>query len=170
MKHKEPFILGVTASSSGSGKTTLLEKLIPTLIKENLRVSVVKHGHHNFEIDYPGKDSYRLRKSGAFQTLIMNDERSALITENKGSAPSFESLIERMDKSVDVILIEGLRSSHYKKIEVFRKEHSSEKLYLTDPNIIAVLTDESFTAPIPIININDIDTLTQFIITTLEST
>ena len=74
MKHKEPFILGVTASSSGSGKTTLLEKLIPTLIKENLRVSVVKHGHHNFEIDYPGKDSYRLRKSGAFQTLIMNDE------------------------------------------------------------------------------------------------
>jgi molybdopterin-guanine dinucleotide biosynthesis protein MobB len=100
----------------------------------------------------------------------MNDERSALITENKGNAPSFESLIERMDKSVDVILIEGLRSSHYKKIEVFRKEHSSDKLYLTDPNIIAVLTDESFTAPIPIININDIDTLTQFIITTLEST
>jgi molybdopterin-guanine dinucleotide biosynthesis protein MobB len=169
MKLNKPFILGVTAASSGAGKTTLIEKIIPALIKENIRVSVVKHGHHSFEIDYPGKDSYRLRKAGAYQTLVLNDKRSALITEYAENPHSFESSIQQMDKDVDVILVEGLRQSHYKKIEVLRKDHSDDKLFLKDPNIIAVITDGSFSAPIPIININDTQAITHFIITTLKN-
>ena len=94
MKLNKPFILGVTAASSGAGKTTLIEKIIPALIKENIKVSVVKHGHHSFEIDYPGKDSYRLRKAGAYQTLVLNDKRSALITEYAENPHSFESTNE----------------------------------------------------------------------------
>ena len=81
MSKKIPTVIGVTAASSGTGKTTLIEKLIPDLLQKNINVSVIKHAHHNFDIDSPGKDSYRLRKSGAFQTLIFNNKRSALITE-----------------------------------------------------------------------------------------
>ena len=79
MSKKIPTIIGITAASSGTGKTTLIEKLIPDLLQKNINVSVIKHAHHNFDIDSPGKDSYRLRKSGAFQTLIFNNKRSALI-------------------------------------------------------------------------------------------
>ena len=79
---KSPCVIGVCAANSGSGKTTLIEKLIPQLIKKGLAVSVIKHAHHKFDIDTPGKDSFRIREAGAYQTLIFNNHRSALITEN----------------------------------------------------------------------------------------
>ena len=167
MSKKIPCIIGITAASSGTGKTTLIEKLIPDLLKKNINVSVVKHAHHNFDIDYPGKDSYRLRKSGAFQTLIFNDKRSALITEFSKESENLEKMIAQMDQSVDLIIVEGLRGGEFKKIEVYRPAHSMKKLFLQDENVIAIVSDENFDTSVPCLNLNNIEEISNFIISNL---
>ena len=167
MSKKIPCIIGITAASSGTGKTTLIEKLIPDLLQKNINVSVVKHAHHNFDIDYPGKDSYRLRKSGAFQTLIFNNKRSALITEFIQESDNLEKMIAQMNQDVDLIIIEGLRGSEFKKIEVYRPAHSKKKLFLQDKNVIAIVSDEQFDASVPCLNLNNIEEISNFIISKL---
>ena len=167
MSKKIPFIIGITAASSGTGKTTLIEKLIPDLLQKNINVSVVKHAHHNFDIDYPGKDSYRLRKSGAFQTLIFNNKRSALITEFIQESDNLEKMIAQMNQDVDLIIVEGLRGSEFKKIEVYRPAHSKKKLFLQDKNVIAIVSDEQFDASVPCLNLNNIEEISNFIISKL---
>ena len=167
MSKKIPTIIGITAASSGTGKTTLIEKLIPDLLQKNINVSVVKHAHHNFDIDHPGKDSYRLRKSGAFQTLIFNNKRSALITEFTQESENLEKMIAQMDPCVDLIIVEGLRGGEFKKIEVYRPAHSKKKLFLQDENIIALVSDEQFDASVPCLNLNNIEEISQFIIANL---
>lgn len=157
-------VLGICASNSGSGKTTLIEKLIPRLAQKGFIVSVIKHAHHKFDIDIPGKDSFRLRKAGAYQTLVFNDSRSALITENINNIVSLEKEIKKIDFNTDIILIEGLKNMPYPKIEVHRNDISGEKLFEKDSNIIAIVSDIIIDKKIPCFNLNDINEIVDFII------
>ena len=158
------FILGICASNSGIGKTYLIENLLPQLKNKGLNVSVIKHAHHTFDIDTPGKDSFRIRKAGAFQTLVFNKERAALITETDDNSFSLDKAINQIDSSTDIILIEGLKNMLYPKIEVYRKGKSLEKLYDNDAHIIAVASDHPLNSKIPCLNLNNIDEIINFII------
>jgi molybdopterin-guanine dinucleotide biosynthesis protein MobB len=160
---KSPCIIGVCAANSGSGKTTLIEKIIPQLIKKGFIVSAIKHAHHKFDIDTPGKDSFRLRESGAYQTLIFNDHRFALITENVKNIFNIEQAITQISSDADIILIEGLKNMNYPKIEIHRKEISKEILFKKDSNIIAFISDLLLDIKIPSFDINDISSIVNFI-------
>ena len=161
---KSPCVIGVCAANSGTGKTTLIEKLIPQLIKKGLIVSVIKHAHHKFDIDTPGKDSFRLRESGAYQTLVFNDHRSALITENVNDIFNIEQAITQINSDADIILIEGLKNMNYPKIEIHRKEISREILFKKDSSIIAFISDLLIDIKIPSFDINDINSIVNFIV------
>lgn len=141
-KHSIP-ILGF-AAYSGTGKTTLLKQLIPQLKNRGIHLGVIKHAHHNFDIDHPGKDSYELRKSGAEQMLIASRKRWALIVEEEHNDedPTLLSLIEKMDIScLDIILVEGFKNEFFPKIELRRAELSKDLLFPNDASIIAIATD-----------------------------
>ena len=161
---KSPCVIGVCAANSGSGKTTLIEKLIPQLIQKGLIISVIKHAHHKFDIDTPGKDSFRLRESGAHQTLIFNNHRSALITENVKDTFNIEQAIAQISSEADIILIEGLKNMSYPKIEIYRKEISKELLFEKDSNIIAIVSDLLLDIKIPSFDLNDITSIVDFIV------
>ncbi len=161
--NKSTCVIGVCAANSGSGKTTLIEKLIPQLIKKGLIVSVIKHAHHRFDIDTPGKDSFRLRESGAYQTLIFNNHRSALITENVKDTFNLDEVITQISSHADIILIEGLKNMSFPKIEVHRKEISEEILFKKDSTIIAFISDLLIDIQIPSFDINDINSIVNFI-------
>ena len=161
---KSPCIIGVCAANSGSGKTTLIEKLIPQLIKKGLVVSVIKHAHHKFDIDIPGKDSFRIREAGAHQTLIFNDHRSALITENVKNIFSIDQAITQISSDTDIILIEGLKNMNYPKIEVHRKDISNKILCRKDSNIIAIVSDLFLDYRIPSFGLNEIPSIADFIV------
>lgn len=136
-------VVGFVAPS-GSGKTTLLQKLVPVLATRGLRVGYLKHAHHTFDLDVPGKDSYEIRESGARQTLIASRERWALQSENtdKGEDPSLSEMLARFDADrLDLILVEGFKHSSYPKIEVHRTAISKSLLYPQDPDVVAVVTD-----------------------------
>ena len=162
--NKSPCVIGICAANSGSGKTTLIEKIVPQLIKKGLIVSVIKHAHHKFDIDTPGKDSFRLRESGAYQTLIFNDHRSALITENVKDTFNVDEVITQISSDTDIILIEGLKNMSFPKIEVHRKEISNEILFKKDLNIIAIVSDLLLDIKIPSFDLNDIPSIVDFII------
>lgn len=154
-------ILGL-AGYSGSGKTTLLEKIIPLLTAQGLRVAVIKHAHHDFEIDQPGKDSYRHRKAGASEVLIASARRWALMHELQSETePTLEECYERLSPC-DLVLVEGFKRANIPKIEVHRGTHPY--LYLSDPRIIAVATDEQATLPLPVLDLNAPQAVTEFII------
>jgi molybdopterin-guanine dinucleotide biosynthesis protein MobB len=164
-------ILGF-AAYSGSGKTTLLEKLIPALSDLGIRTSLIKHSHHDFEIDYPGKDSYRLRKAGAHQLLIASSYRQALITENvEIKEPELSSLIQQLNPNlVDIILVEGFRhDASIPKIEIHR--HSTDKPYIFPENrsIIGLATDyfpvieDNFSTHPPLLPLNEPVTIARFV-------
>ncbi len=161
---KFPCVIGVCAANSGSGKTTLIEKLIPQLIKKGLVVSVIKHAHHKFDIDTPGKDSFRIREAGASQTLIFNDHRSALITENMKDTFNIDQAITQISSDADIILIEGLKNMNYPKIEVHRKEISNKILCEKDSKIIAIVSDLLLDIKIPSFDLNDIPSIVDFIV------
>lgn len=129
-------ILGF-AAYSGTGKTTLLEQLIPILRERGIRVAVLKHAHHNFDIDKPGKDSYRLRKAGADQMLIASDQRWALMTETE-EPDSFEYLLEQFDHSdLDLIIVEGFKGERIPKIELHRPSLGHELICLSENALYA---------------------------------
>jgi len=136
-------ILGF-AAYSGTGKTTLLTKIIPLLKDKKIRLAVIKHAHHNFDVDHPGKDSFQLRKSGADMMLIASSKRWALMVENdiNEAEPSLASLVERLDtSSLDLILVEGFKHESFPKIELHRTAYNKDYLYPEDVSIIAVATD-----------------------------
>ncbi len=167
-------ILGFVAPS-GTGKTTLLEKLIPKLTTHSLRIGVIKSTHHHFDIDKPGKDSYRLRQAGAFQTMIASHQRWALITENpkNQTPPSLHHLVSSLDCSqIDLILVEGFKEADIPRIELHRTNVDNDTyLYPNDENIIAIATNgRKLSQPtnIPHININNIDAITDFILQQLN--
>ncbi|MCP3869737.1 MAG: molybdopterin-guanine dinucleotide biosynthesis protein B [Gammaproteobacteria bacterium] len=141
-------VLGFCAAS-GTGKTRLLKLLIPQLRDRGLRVGVIKHTHHRFEVDRPGKDSYELRKAGASETLIASGTRWALMadTDNPGD-PSLRELLGRLDQdNLDLILVEGFRHEPISKIELQRKELSNPSIHTEDPHVIAVASDEQQSLP-----------------------
>jgi molybdopterin-guanine dinucleotide biosynthesis protein B len=136
-------VIGFVATS-GSGKTTLLRRVVPLLVARGLRVGYLKHAHHGFDLDVPGKDSYELREAGAVQTLLASDERWALQAEQpvKGHEPDLGAMLARFDAALlDLILVEGFKHAAYPKIEVHRRALGRPPLYPEDGNIIAVASD-----------------------------
>lgn len=131
------------AAYSGTGKTSLLVKLIPLLRMQGLRLGMIKHAHHNFDIDKPGKDSYELRHAGVQKMLIGSKRRWALMVETpENDEPTLTELIEHMpEKELDLILVEGFKHAEFPKIELHRHEVSEKWLYPDDPDVIAVATD-----------------------------
>ncbi|MEH6630099.1 MAG: molybdopterin-guanine dinucleotide biosynthesis protein B [Halopseudomonas aestusnigri] len=152
------------AGWSGSGKTTLLKQLIPTLVDRGLKVSTLKHAHHKFDVDKPGKDSYEHREAGASEVMIASGNRWALMHELRDEKePSLQELIPRMTP-VDLLLIEGFKRENHQKLEVYRPSLGKRMLHKDDPNIIAVATDEDFeNTKLPIIDLNDIESIADFI-------
>jgi molybdopterin-guanine dinucleotide biosynthesis protein B len=167
--HSTP-LLGVVGFS-GSGKTTLLTRLIAKLNQTGLRIGVIKHAHHSFDIDQPGKDSYVLRHAGAGQTLVASKNRWALMVETPDNRqdPQLNELLERLDSSrLDLILVEGFKHVSYPKLEVHRAAVNPVLLYPDDPDIMALLTDNvsqfNDTINIPVLNLDDTISIVQFIL------
>jgi len=166
-------LLGFVAYS-GTGKTTLLEKLIPMLTDKNIRVALIKHAHHNFDIDIPGKDSYRLRKAGAQQVLVASNTRQALIIENQNieQEPSLEQCLQSFQSDkLDLILVEGFKHTAYPKIEINRSTHPQPFIYPDDSNIIAVISDVTLSLPenLTQLNLNNPESIADFILDFLKS-
>lgn len=156
-------IFGITGWS-GSGKTTLLKALIPNLTARGLRVSTIKHAHHRFDVDKPGKDSYEHRAAGATEVMIGSANRWALMHELRGEAePRLEDLIARMTP-VDLLLVEGFKTEAHTKVEVFRAEVGKPMLWKDDPNIVAVASDADVPGlSLPRLDLNDIPSIGDFI-------
>ena len=152
------------AGYSGAGKTTLVEKLIPVLKQQGQRVSVVKHAHHRFDIDHPGKDTYRHREAGAFEVVVASDRRLALIREFERPAElSVHDLIAELDNAVDWVLVEGFKHSDLPKIEVWRQAQAGDATrplrYVDDAQVVGIATDvpEALPKPtsLPVFDVND---------------
>ncbi len=130
------------AGWSGAGKTTLLRRLIPMLVGEGLRVSTVKHAHHGFDVDQPGKDSWEHRQAGAQEVLVASAHRWALMHELRGDAePDLADLLARLSP-VDLVLVEGFKRGGQPKLEVFRAANGKPMIYPDDPSVVAVASDE----------------------------
>ena len=143
------------AGWSGAGKTTLLARLIPALTRRGLRVSTVKHAHHGFDVDQPGKDSFRHREAGATEVLVGSARRWALMHELRGAEePSLAELLRRMSP-VDLVLVEGFKRGPHRKIEVFRQALGKPMLHLDDRSIVALAADPVLKAAIPVASLND---------------
>ena len=152
------------AGWSGSGKTTLIEKLIPRFVKAGLRVSLVKHAHHQFDVDQPGKDSYRHRHAGASEVLVTSSRRWVLMHELRGGPePSFEEQIAHLSPC-DLVIVEGFKFQAIPKIEVYRESVDSPPLHPNDPNIIAVATDAKVDTKLPLLDLNDDAAIADFIL------
>ncbi|HHF3111510.1 TPA: bifunctional molybdopterin-guanine dinucleotide biosynthesis adaptor protein MobB/molybdopterin molybdotransferase MoeA [Vibrio diabolicus] len=166
MKHTLNIPILGFAAYSGTGKTTLLEALLPKLTETGLRIGMLKHAHHNFDVDKPGKDSYRLRKAGASQMLIASRNRFALMTETPEAEAEFEYLLTRFDEDkLDVVLVEGCKNIVFPKIELHREEIGKPWLYPNDENIIAIASDSAeLDSELPQMNINDLDAIAQFVL------
>ena len=132
------------AAYSGTGKTTLLIELLPLLKDRGIRVAMIKHAHHNFDIDKPGKDSYELRRAGADQVLIASNYRRALMMETpEGAEPELEELVAALKlDTVDLVLVEGFRHLPFPKIELYRPSLGKSLIYPKDSSVIAIATDE----------------------------
>ena len=158
---------------SGSGKTTLVEQLIVRLKRAGLRVSVVKHAHHDFDIDHEGKDSWRHRQAGAAEVVIASSRRMAKMREfQAGSAPNVHALIAELN-DCDWVLVEGFKHAELAKIEVWRAANGKPALYLDDRHVVAVCTDVAAQLPqptqLPVLDLNDPDSVAAFLIRNSES-
>ncbi|MGI9211259.1 MAG: molybdopterin-guanine dinucleotide biosynthesis protein B [Methylococcaceae bacterium] len=162
------------AAASGTGKTTLLKHLIPLLKQRGYRVGLIKRSHHDFEIDYPGKDSHELRMAGASPVMLSASTRRALITEHtKERTCTLNEELAFFDQSeVDLILVEGFKKEPFPKIEICRLECGQPRLYLDDPYMIAVAIDQpvSLSSPIPLLDLNNPESIVSFILSTCSIT
>lgn len=162
-------VLGICATASNVGKTTLVTQLIPVLAQRNIRVSVIKHAHHQFDIDYPGKDSFNIREAGAIQTLIASSKRWALMTEmhrtpDTSDEADLHSLIAELNPHyADLILVEGFKQAAIPKIEVFRPSLALPLLATEDSHIIAIASDGPVVASIPVLDLNATNTIADFV-------
>ena len=152
------------AGYSGSGKTTLIEALLPLLQSAGLRVSVLKQSHHDFEIDVPGKDSWRHRQAGAHEVLLTSPHRWMLVHELRGQAePGLDAHLARLS-ACDLVLVEGFRHAALPKIEVWRAANARPWLHPDDPHVIAVAADVSPDSALPWISLNDVPAIAAFIL------
>ncbi|NIF50259.1 molybdopterin-guanine dinucleotide biosynthesis protein B [Enterobacter sp. Ap-1006] len=164
-KRITPPLLAISAWS-GTGKTTLLKQLIPLLLDKGIRPGLIKHTHHDMDVDKPGKDSYELRKAGAAQTIVASQKRWALMTETP-EEPNLDLhyLASRMDnRKLDLILVEGFKHEAVAKILLFRQEtgHKAEALQI-DRHVIAIASDVSLTASVPVLDLNNAEQIADFI-------
>ena len=144
------------AGWSGAGKTTLLARIIPHFLKSGLRVSVIKHAHHSFDVDVPGKDSWVHRQSGATEVLVSSGKRWALMHELRGAAePRLPELLARMSP-VDLVVVEGFKSEPHRKIEVHRLANGKALLFPDDPGIVGIATDAELETALPVAHLDDI--------------
>ena len=156
------------AGWSGSGKTTLIEQLIPRFAQHGLRVSLIKHAHHTFDVDQPGKDSYRHRHAGAAEILVTSSRRWVLMHELRGAPePSFDEQVKRISPC-DLLLVEGFKHAPIPKLEVRRAETGEPLLHPNDPHIVAVASDARVETKLPVLDLNDVDGIANFIRRKLE--
>jgi molybdopterin-guanine dinucleotide biosynthesis adapter protein len=144
------------AGWSGAGKTTLLTRIIPHFRKQGLRVSVIKHAHHGFDVDVPGKDSWAHRQAGAEEVLVSSAARWALMHELRGAAePRLPELLVKMSP-VDLVVVEGFKSEPHRKIEVHRLANGKGMLFPNDPDIVGIASDGAVETALPVAHLDDI--------------
>ena len=150
-------VLGI-AGWSGSGKTTLIVKLLPLLVARGLRIATLKHAHHNFDVDQPGKDSYEHRRAGAGEVLISSAQRWAQMHELGTDAElTLMQLLQRVSPC-DLILVEGFKTERHSKMEVFREALGKSPLYPQDPHVVAIASDRPLPGTkIPVVDLNDVE-------------
>ena len=145
------------AGYSGSGKTTLIEQLIPRFVKQGLRVSLIKHAHHAFDVDQPGKDSYRHRHAGASEVLVTSSRRWVLMHELRGEPePSFDAQVKHL-APCDLLLVEGFKHAPIPKLEIWRAATGEGLLHPSDPHIVAVASDQDIDTRLPRLDLNDVE-------------
>ncbi|TAN54186.1 MAG: molybdopterin-guanine dinucleotide biosynthesis protein B [Betaproteobacteria bacterium] len=155
------------AGWSGSGKTTLIERLMPRFAKRGLRVSLIKHAHHTFDVDQPGKDSFRHRQAGAAEVLVTSSRRWVLMHELRGERePTFEEQAARLSPC-DLLIVEGFKFVAIPKIEVWRAVTGEAMLHPKDRDIVAVATDSEVETRLPVLDLNDPDAVAAFVISHL---
>lgn len=156
------------AGWSGSGKTTLMARLIPALTARGLSVATIKHAHHAFDIDQPGKDSYVHRMAGATEVLVTSANRWALMHENRGAPePTLAELLTKLSP-VDIVLVEGFKRDSHPKLEIHRASNGKPLLYPDDPHIIAVASDAPLPGcPLPVLDLDDVAAIADLIRTRL---
>ncbi len=151
------------AGWSGSGKTTLIERLIPLFAGRGLRVSLIKHAHHTFDVDQAGKDSYRHRRAGASEVLVTSSRRWVLMHELRGERePTFEEQAARLSPC-DLLIVEGFKFASIPKIEVWRAATGEPMLHPKDRDIVAVATDSKIETKLPLLDLNDADAIAVFV-------
>jgi molybdopterin-guanine dinucleotide biosynthesis adapter protein len=152
------------AGYSGSGKTTLIEKLIPLFVQRNLKVSLIKHAHHTFDVDQPGKDSYRHRHAGCTEVLVTSSRRWALMHELRGAPePGLTEQIERLSPC-DLLLVEGFKHETIAKLEVYRAQTGESLLHPHDENIVAVASDTKVDTRLLQFDLNSPPAIAEFIL------
>ena len=152
------------AGWSGSGKTTLIEQLIPRFVKRGLKVSMIKHAHHSFDVDQPGKDSYRHRQAGCSEVVVVSEQRWVIMHELRGEPePSLEEQIERVSPC-DLLLVEGHKRFPLPKLEVWRQESGKPLLHPEDGHIVGIATDAPLETELPRFDLNDHDGIENFIL------
>ena len=156
------------AGWSGSGKTTLIEKLIPRFAGAGLRVSLIKHAHHTFDVDQPGKDSYRHRHAGASEILVTSSRRWVLMHELRGAhEPSFEEQVKRISPC-DLLVVEGFKFAPIPKLEVWRRVTGEPLLHPNDPHIVAIASDVPIETRLPLLDLDDDAAISSFILAHLR--
>ncbi len=156
-------VIGI-AGWSGAGKTTLLARMIPRLAARGVSVSTVKHAHHAFDIDQPGKDSHTHRAAGATEVLVSSARRWALVHELRGTAePSLRELLKKLSP-VDLVVVEGFKHGAHPKLEVFRAALGKPPLHGDDPHVVAVASDAPVTASVPVVALDDIDAIVDVVL------
>jgi molybdopterin-guanine dinucleotide biosynthesis protein B len=156
-------VIGI-AGFSGSGKTTLIEKVIPLLVASGLRVSLVKHAHHEFDVDQPGKDPYRHRHAGCTEVLLSSSARWALMHELRGAAePKLQDQLKHLSPC-DLVIVEGYKHEPIPKIEVRLQGAHTPALHPDDPHVVAIATDDVLDTQLPQLDVNDGEAVARFII------
>lgn len=152
------------AGWSGSGKTVLIERIIPLLTARGLEVSLIKRAHHAFDVDVPGKDSYRHRHAGCREVLISSPVRWAHMRELRGEPEqSLQELVGRIS-ACDLLLVEGFKREAIPKIEIFRRENAKSALHPHDPHIVAIATDSRFDSALPQFDLDDASGIADFVV------
>jgi molybdopterin-guanine dinucleotide biosynthesis protein B len=166
-------LLGITGTS-GSGKTTLTEQLIRRFVRDGRRVAAIKHTHHGFDLDSPGKDSYRMRDAGSAEVVLVGGERLVLMREYAHARePELDDVLALLSPETDLVIVEGYKRSSFPKIEVFRPSLGRAPLWPEIGGVVAVATDAPEAVPVPagvaVLDLNDVDAVYRFAVQQLAS-
>jgi molybdopterin-guanine dinucleotide biosynthesis adapter protein len=156
-------VIGI-AGWSGAGKTTLLTRVIPLLAARGLRVSTIKHAHHGFDVDQPGKDSHTHRMAGATEVLVSSANRFALMHELRGAPElTLSALLEKLSP-VDLVLVEGFKREAHPKLEVYRAAVGKPLLASDDPNVVGIASDAHVVARVPVVSLDDVEAVADMLV------